>query len=358
MTRCDSPSPEAHLTLNAANLQIQNTHMIRQLLPKSAPLKTSIYVALFAALMVHGVWLATSAHAQNTTPPGLSVGADNTGVFELGDAFVAPGSLDKQQTRLIVYRASTSSFKGSASIYFNGMYHATLARSAFSSLCASPGLVNLGVKPVMVGRQVKDGYDSISALELQGGRNHYVRVVEDRSVKVLQPVSEPEALAELAATREQIHTISRVTPAQVCRSAAPAAPRPSEPVQTITLGADALFDFAASDRKALGAQGRIALDNLIANVKSNYSSINQMDVFGHADPIGTAQQNERLSNERAQTVRDYLQENGLQSTRITAQGLGASALAVSTCGRSATPKDIACNSPNRRVTVEIKGTRR
>ena len=308
--------------------------------------------------------MAPLAHAQSAPTRSTSAAKDNAGVLDMGDVFVAPGTVDKQQTRLIFYRASTSTFSGAASIYFNGMYHATLARSAFSSLCTSPGEVSLSVTPVMVGRQVKDSFDSISMLELQGGRNHYVRVVEDRSVKVLQPVSEPEALAELAATREQIHTLSRVTSAQVCRNAIATTPRPIESVptiesvQTISLGADALFEFAASDRKALGAQGRMALDTLIANVRANYSSINHIDVFGHADPIGTAQQNERLSNERAQTVRDYLQENGLQSTRITSQGRGASALVLSTCGRAATPKDIACNSPNRRVTVEISGTKR
>lgn len=331
---------------------------------QSAAFKSSIYVASCALLLAQGVFTMPVAHAQTASTPKLTGVNENSGVFELGDAFAPPSAVDKQQTRLIFYRASTSSFKGSASIYFNGMYHTSLARNAFSSLCASPGLANLGVKPVMVGRQVKDNFDSINALDLQGGRNHYVRLVEDRSIKVLQPVSEPEALAELAATREQIHTLSRVTPAQVCRNAGAQTSRPNEqakpnePTQTITLGADALFDFASSDRKALGAQGRMALNNLIANAKANYSSIQYMDVTGHADPIGTAQQNERLSLERAQTVRDYLQENGLQSTRITSQGRGASALVVSTCGRAATAKDIACNSPNRRVTVEISGIRR
>ncbi len=317
-----------------------------------------IYAMVNACLLISGACLASLATAQTAFQSSLSGAGDKAGVFELGDVFVAPGGVDQQQMRLTFYRARTSTFKGSTSIYFNGMYHATLARSAFSSLCASPGLVNLGIKPVKVGDQIKDNFESISELELQGGRNYYMRVVEDRNVKVLQPVSESEALAELAGTREQIHTISRVTPAQVCRSAGAAAPRPSEPVQTITLSADALFEFAASDRNALGAQGRMALDNLIANVKANYSSIKHLNVFGHADPIGTAQLNERLSSERAKTVRDYLQENGLQSTLITAQGLGANALVVSTCGRTATAKDIACNSPNRRVTVEISGTSR
>lgn len=309
--------------------------------------------------MASGSLLPAEAQAQNTaaTPPSLSNTPNSAGLFDLGDAFTPPAKVDKQQTRLILYRASTSLFKGAASVYFNGMYHASLERNAFSTLCASPGVAKLAVKPVTAGRQVKEGFDSISAFELQGGRNQYVRVVEDKNLKVLQPVSEQEALAELGTAREQIHTLSRVTPAQICLNAT-AEVAPSPQVQTLTLGADALFDFASSDRKALGAQGRVALDNLIANVKSNYNRIDRIHVMGHADPIGSEQLNDRLSNERAQTVRDYLQENGLSSTRITSEGRGSSAPLVSTCGRSAMPKDIACNSPNRRVTVEISGAMR
>jgi OOP family OmpA-OmpF porin len=309
--------------------------------------------------LIQGVFTSSLAQAQNASPQSVSGSANNTGVFELGNAFVAPGSVDKQQTRLIFYRTSNSSVKGGASIYFDGMYHTTLAPSAYSVLCVTPDrAVNLGVKTVLLGSSVKDNFDSISTLELQGGINQYVRVIEDRRIKVLHPVSEAEALEELAGIREQIHTLSRVKAAKVCPSAVAETPKPSEQVQIITLAADALFSFAGSDRKALGAKGRTALDNLITNIKNDYSIINQLDVSGHTDPIGSEKQNDRLSSQRAQTVKSYLQENGLQSTRITAQGRGASELVVNTCGRAAKAANIACNSPNRRVTVEIRGTRR
>lgn len=329
---------------------------------KLTPLKISRFFKIFATfvalLLAHAVLTPAWAQTQTPAPSSVRGSADNTGVFELGEAFVAPGAVDKQQTRLIFYRGNNSSFKGGASIYFNGRYHTTVERNAYSVLCVNPGSVNLGVKPVLVGRKVKDGFDSVSTVELQGGRNLYVRVDEERVIKVLQPVNEAEALAELAGTREQIHTISRVTPGQVCRTAVAETPKPIVVVQTITLAADALFDFAGSDRKALGVQGRVVLDNLIANVRANYTNVDHMDVIGHADPIGSEVQNDRLSYERAQTVRDYLQVNGMQSTRITAQGRGASVLVETNCGRTATATDIACNSPNRRVTVEISGTRR
>jgi OOP family OmpA-OmpF porin len=129
-------------------------------------------------------------------------------------------------------------------------------------------------------------------------------------------------------------------------------------VQNITWGTDALFEFAGHDRKALGTQGRTALDNLIANVKANYSSIDHIHVLGYADPIGESQVNDRLASDRAQTVREYLQENGLHTTRITSEGRGSKALVIATCGRQAKAEDIACNAPNRRVKVVISGVMR
>ncbi|WP_158272890.1 OmpA family protein [Limnohabitans sp. T6-5] len=277
---------------------------------------------------------------------------------------------------MIFYRSATSNFKGGATVYFNGMYHATLARNAYTSLCVSPGIGTVGIKAVMVGAPSKTNLDSTSALEMQGGRNQYIRVIEDQNIQVIQPVKEQEALAELTTSRAQIHTLSRVVPVQTCNSTAAQVaatnevaptptPQPVTPtapasvsVQNITWGADALFEFAGYDRKALGAQGRIALDNLIANVKANYSSIEHIHVLGYADPIGEEQVNDRLAGDRAETVREYLKENGLHTTRITSEGRGSKALVIATCGRQAKAEDIACNAPNRRVKVVISGVMR
>ncbi|WP_090142916.1 OmpA family protein [Limnohabitans sp. DM1] len=348
---------------------------------------SSLYVAFRALFCIQVALMVPWSHAQSAS--SNNTGADGKfGGFEVGSVFKIPASVVEQQSRMIFYRPNTSDFKGAATIYFNGMYHATLPRNAYTSLCASPGVVNVGVISVMAAGQNNASLESISAIALQGGRNHYLRVVEDQGLKVLQLVSEQEALAELASSREQIHTISRVTPAQACRTAlaqaqaqaAPSSPqvnaaaqvanaqvanaqvanaqdaKPAVPsVQTITLGADALFDFAGSDRKALGPQGRVALDNLIANVMSNYNSVERIHVLGYADPIGESAVNNRLAKERAQTVRDYLKENGLQTTFITSEGRGSNALVQATCGRKPTAEDIACNAPNRRVKVLISG---
>jgi OOP family OmpA-OmpF porin len=348
--------------------------------PKKSTRFSVLYFALAPLFVIHGVLMVSWAHAQMSPATSISRADSKTHPLELGNPFEMPGPVDKQKTRLIFYRSATSNFKGGSTVYFNGMYHATLSRNAYTSLCVSPGVGTIGIKAVMVGAPSKTSLDSNTAVEMQGGYNQYIRVIEDQNIQVIQTVKEQEALAELTASRAQIHTLSRVVPVQMCNSTADQAavtnevaptpkstptPAPVAPkalanvsVQNITLGTDALFAFAGADRKALGAQGHIALDNLIANVKANYSSIERIHVLGYADPIGEAQVNDRLASVRAQTVREYLKENGLQSTLITSEGRGSNALVVATCGRQAQAEDIACNAPNRRVKVVISGVMR
>lgn len=342
--------------------------------PKKSTKFSVLHLALGLLFVTHGVLMTTWAHAQISPATSISRADGKTHPLELGNAFEKPGPVDKQKTRLIFYRSATSHFKGGSTVYFNGMYHATLSRNAYTSLCVSPGVGTIGIKAVMVGAPSKTSLDSISAVDMQGGHNQYIRVIEDQNIQVIQTVKEQEALAELSTSRAQIHTLSRVVPVHMCNSTAdqavatnegaptPAPVAPTAPanvsVQNITLGTDALFAFAGADRKALGSQGQTALDDLIANVKANFSSIERIHVLGYADPIGEAQINDRLASVRAQTVREYLKENGLQTTLITSEGQGSNALVVATCGRQAQAEDIACNAPNRRVKVVINGVMR
>jgi OOP family OmpA-OmpF porin len=341
-------------------------------MPKKSTGYSILPIVLGLLLVILGVLTSSWVHAQMPPAPSISRADSTSHPFEKGNAFETPGPVDKQKTRLIFYRSGTANFKGGTTVYFNGMYQATLSRNTYTSLCVSPGIGTVGIKAVMVGAPSKTSLDSTSAVEMQGGRNQYIRVIEDQNIQLIQTVTEQEALAELTTSQAQIHTLSRVVPVQMCNSTTaqvaaiyevattpvvPTAPA-SVSVQNITLDTDALFEFAGYDRKALGAQGRTALDHLIANVMTHYSSIERIHVLGYADPIGDEQVNDRLATDRAETVRAFLQENGLQTTRITSEGRGSKALVIATCGRQAKAEDIACNAPNRRVKVVISGVMR
>ena len=76
-------------------------------------------------------------------------------------------------------------------------------------------------------------------------------------------------------------------------------------------------------------------------------------VQGHADRMGGARYNQRLSERRAEAVRDYLVEQGVAAQAIEVAGLGAS-MPTTSCGEIGRRALIDCLAPDRRVTVEIQ----
>lgn len=149
-------------------------------------------------------------------------------------------------------------------------------------------------------------------------------------------------------------------PAPVVEASAPApvpAPAPAAAPQpvSVTLAASALFDF---DESVLSATGRQELDALVRQI--NGLSYEAVIVIGHTDRIGTRDYNLGLSERRANAVRDYLIQGGIPANRITASGVANDqpvTPATGCRGLGSNAATIACLAPDRRVVVEIHGTR-
>ena len=88
----------------------------------------------------------------------------------------------------------------------------------------------------------------------------------------------------------------------------------------ITLSGSVLFASAKSD---LLPEAQLKLND-VANALIKEDPISKIVVEGHTDSQGTAANNQVLSQQRAQVVRDYLVTRGIASDRITAQGFGPS----------------------------------
>lgn len=121
-------------------------------------------------------------------------------------------------------------------------------------------------------------------------------------------------------------------------------------------GTDALFGFGKTQIKPTGKR---ALDKFAADLKgAKYDVIN---ITGHADRIGSKEANMKLSARRAEAVKAYLVESaGIPASKIAARGVGESESLTkpSECvGKKATKKLVACLAPDRRVEVEVTGTR-
>lgn len=290
-----------------------------------------------------------------------------------GDAFVPPASVSARQTQLIFYRVPQhSSVPGAASVYVNGAYHTSLVSGGFSVLCMPPGEVELGVKSVQVGRSVRGQLDSVTVNRVQAGRLHYFRVVQVEPMRqVLAPVPDQTALSEIQNTLEQIHTISRVRAGAPCEGPSVTALAPGQlqplpqaqpvvgaPSRVVTVVAGASFEFARSDFDAITPRGRMSLDNFVQSLRRDFVQVDSIHVVGHTDPFGRTDANLMLSENRAQTVRQYFRQSGLAQINITSEGRGPFEPIVSGCGASVTPQSVQCHEPNRRVVIEVVGTLR
>lgn len=134
-------------------------------------------------------------------------------------------------------------------------------------------------------------------------------------------------------------------------------PPPPPPVPTrVTLSADSLFDFGQANVKP---EGKRDLDKLAADLRGvNFDVIK---VTGHTDRIGPRAYNLKLSTRRAEMVQTYLVETaGIAASKIVAQGVDGSdpVTKPGECvGKQATKELIACLQPDRRVDVEVSGTK-
>lgn len=134
-----------------------------------------------------------------------------------------------------------------------------------------------------------------------------------------------------------------------------AAPQASELVlreNRFVLNEDILFSYAKADLKA---EGKTALNDLVATLVKLNPSESAIVVIGHSDRIGSNSYNQKLSEERAKSVMDYLVAQGVPADLITAKGVGKSQpITGDSCNALKGADLIKCLAPDRRVEIEVK----
>jgi OOP family OmpA-OmpF porin len=146
-------------------------------------------------------------------------------------------------------------------------------------------------------------------------------------------------------------------PAEVVAAAPIVAPAPAAvpPMkQKISFSGDALFAF---DKSVLKPEGQTMLDGLVQQLSG--ATYDTVLATGHTDRLGSNAYNQKLSERRAQTVKDYLVSKNVQASRIDAQGKGETEPVTKPgeCRGAQSVKVVACLQPDRRVDVEMTGTK-
>lgn len=122
----------------------------------------------------------------------------------------------------------------------------------------------------------------------------------------------------------------------------------------ITLAADALFDF---NKSTLRPEGKAKLDELATKAKA--IKLEVIIAVGHADRIGSPAYNQKLSEKRAAAVKAYLVSKGIEANRVYTEGKGEKqpVTKADQCKGAKSKKVIDCLQPDRRVDIEVIGTK-
>jgi outer membrane protein OmpA-like peptidoglycan-associated protein len=139
------------------------------------------------------------------------------------------------------------------------------------------------------------------------------------------------------------------TPAPVAKPVAqlpvvkPATPVPSQESRTV------YFDF---NKSVLLPSGKEKLDSL-AKVLSDAHDVQSVDIVGHADRIGTKVYNLKLSEKRAETVKNYLFSKGYKKVNKVNVSAVGSEKPTTSCKIKKRNDLVSCLSSDRRATVEL-----
>lgn len=99
------------------------------------------------------------------------------------------------------------------------------------------------------------------------------------------------------------------------------------------------------------------LDGLVRQIDG--ATYDNIVVTGHTDRFGSEQYNQKLSERRAQAVKDYLVSKNIQIGRIDAEGKGETQpmTKAGDCQGPKSLKSVACLQQDRRVDVEMTGSK-
>jgi len=161
-----------------------------------------------------------------------------------------------------------------------------------------------------------------------------------------------------ACSNEPVKPVAAAAPAPAPVESPPVAtaPAPTPAPQPVTrnvlftVSMDAFFDF---DKATLRPEGMAALDDLATRLAvTNYDVLT---IVGHADRIGAADYNQKLSERRALAMRDYLVAQGVSAQKISASGVG-STQPTAACPDLRGTALIDCLQPDRNAELNAAGS--
>ncbi|WP_192958281.1 OmpA family protein [Serratia fonticola] len=264
-------------------------------------------------------------------------------------------SSDVSRVSLVVFREMNNSdnlLSPPLNIFIDGQYHASLMsgrQSIALSLCPKNTGYSISIANPITGNVTSKILAKETTPPLPIGTISFYQIVMGEQGKISTKwVERTQALAILSNMKVQSHTISRVAKGDHC------------PDSTYSVNTSTLFKFGGYTLNQMLPGANRKLEQLVSKINADFMKINKIIIKGYADPIGNDEVNRNISESRAYTVVSQLITLGLSSDVISYQGMGDTNLIVDTCDSQHKDRKgiIDCNQPNRRVEIEVYGTKR
>ena len=260
---------------------------------------------------------------------------------------LAQATIAANQARIVFLRSGPMQDTATpADIYVNGRFHSAVLPGAYAEAFVCAGEHQIEIKS-----RATAGIDPAKTpslkVQVKSKQTAYVGLGDPRTPQALRTLAANALPRDVAQLQRQNHAVSRL--------GAPANCKAQE--TRYNLASELLFRFGKSDVQDLLSTGEAEIIRLARKIREEHATIEAVQVIGHTDPMGSKDLNLKLSQQRAETVRNILVAAGLPANRITAKGMGDSQLVVADCSRKGLkrPELLSCNQPNRRVEVLVRG---
>ena len=125
----------------------------------------------------------------------------------------------------------------------------------------------------------------------------------------------------------------------------PPPPAPKAEIKGKKIELNEKIEFKTGSHELANATDPV-LDEVVQIMK-DHSEVIRIRIEGHTDSVGTSKYNQKLSDRRANTAKEYLIAHGIEASRLTSKGLGLTR-------PIADNKTEAGRAQNRRVEIHIE----
>ncbi len=231
-----------------------------------------------------------------------------------------------------------------ATINVDRELQSALLPGEFTVFCVAPGAHAIesyfNDRPLYQGKQ-----NPAHQISVQGSETYFLQVNPGSSGFTAALVERPAAEADLKSMRKQTRIIDRASQVKPCEYVNGGG--------VVLIQENVLFRFGKGNYGAILPRSLGTLNNVIQFIKQG-NNVSEIQLVGYTDAIGSLESNQRLSEARANTVREALIRAGINPDIISnASGMGV-AQSAEGCGTRASQQDSGCNINSRRVDIVVR----